>query len=443
MIKRVLILKNGVPLINRNYEPGGEQDQGATLGQYQGIVDTVSNKAMIGQPAEEVIDGKKITYSLSPNLIYIISSDLSDTGVLEIFIPELSTLFSAVFPDDYISTWTGEDASVFKGFESKLDQVRSAFENRIITKPGSRRVLDTLSIMELPQRLQKTGLTILDAKIASFEEVISLTGVTPQETVANVQEILNAGFLYTTKVGNKVFYSVKSFDESQAGSAATPPTKPIAPVTTSTTTRTDAVATTPSTTPVSTEAKMRDLNKGNMPFLIKQLKKDVDKIFDAIMNRKLLLILLDPKSDKNEVLLNMLLDTFQCFAPDRELRIVNFATDFVHPRDADIIRVDRDLLQFYSNEIVLDMDHKKISNGESSIYLADIIKDMSKLKHNECVSLLINRTTLIDKLAQDWAKIKKLNLPTEDFISGVRAKHNPAIIQIMSKLAENVYMGNG
>jgi hypothetical protein len=65
---------------------------------------------------------------------------------------------------------------------------------------------------------------------------------------------------------------------------------------------------------------------------------------------------------------------------------------------------------------------------------------MSKLKHNECVSLLVNRITLIEKLAQDWAKIKKLNLPTEDFISGIRSKHNPAIIQIMSKVAENAFM---
>ncbi|MHA1365592.1 MAG: hypothetical protein ACTSXA_04430 [Candidatus Heimdallarchaeota archaeon] len=439
MIKRVLILKNGVPLINRNYEPGVEQDQGASLGEYQSIVDSISNKAMVGQPDEEVIDGKKITYNSTTNLLYIISTDLSDAGVLEIFIPELANLFSAVFPEDYISTWQGDDVSVFKGFESKLDQIRSAYENRIITKPGSRRVLDTLSIMELPQRLQKTGLTIHDAKIASFEEVIQLTGVTPQETVANIQEILNAGFLYTTKVGNKVFYSVKSFGETHA--AATPPAQPTPPVTTSTTTRTDTpTATTTATAHVGSEAKMRDMNKGNMPFLTKQLKKDLDKVFDSILNRKLLLVLLDPKSDKNEVLLNMLLDTFQCFAPERELRIVNFANDFVHPRDADIIRVDRDLLQFYSNEIVLDMDNKKISNGESSIYLADIIKDLTKLKHNECVSLLVNRITLIDKLAQDWAKIKKLNLPTEDFISGVRAKHNPAIIQIMSKVAENVYM---
>jgi len=437
MIKRVLILKNGVPLINRNYEPGGERDLGTSLGEYQGIVDTISNKAMIGKAAEEVIDNNKVTYNLTSNLLYIISSDLSDAGVLEIFIPELSTLFSAVFPDDFISTWQGDDVSVFKGFESKLDQIRSAFENRIITKPGSRRALDTLSIMELPQRLQKTGLTILDAKIASFEDVISLTSVTPQETVANIQEILNAGFLYTTKVGNKVFYSVKSFGESPT--SATPSAQPTPPVTTSTTTRTDGTPTTTSAQ-VESETKMRDINKGNMPFFIKQLKKDVDKIFDAIMNRKLLLVLLDPESDKNQVLLNMLFDTFQCFAPERELRIINYASDFIHPRDADIIRVDRDLLQFYSNEITLDMDHKKISNGESSVYLADIIKDMSKLKHNECVSLLINRTTLVEKLAQDWAKIKKLNLPTEDFISNIRAKHNPAIIQIMSKVAENVYL---
>ncbi|MHA1156781.1 MAG: hypothetical protein ACTSQK_11805, partial [Candidatus Heimdallarchaeota archaeon] len=87
----------------------------------------------------------------------------------------------------------------------------------------------------------------------------------------------------------------------------------------------------------------RDTDKGNMPFLLKQVKKGMDKIFDAIISRKLLLILLDPETDKNQVLLNMLLDTLQCFAPERELRIVSLATDFVHPRDADIIRINRDL----------------------------------------------------------------------------------------------------
>ncbi|MHA1557430.1 MAG: hypothetical protein ACTSPM_10915, partial [Candidatus Heimdallarchaeota archaeon] len=150
--------------------------------------------------------------------------------------------------------------------------------------------------------------------------------------------------------------------------------------------------------------------------------------------------LLDPETDKNQVLLNMLLDTLQCFAPDRELRIVSFATDFVHPRDADIIRINRDLMQFYANEVILDMDNKKVIQGESSVYLNDIIHTMSKQKHSQCVSLLVNRVSLIEKIAQDWAKIKKLNLPSDDFVNTIRAKHTPAMLEIMERVASHVYM---
>ncbi len=428
------MLKNNIPLINRNYEPEGTDSSGS-LGTFQAIVDNVSSKALPGLKNEEHINNYKVVYQLDESVLFLVGADANEVGLQEIFLDELKSLFYAVFPKDFISNWPGDDTSVFKGFDAKLDQLRSAFENRIMTKPGSRRVLDTLSVMELPQRLQKTAYAILDAKIASFEQVIQLTNVTPQEAVANIQEILNAGFLYTTKIGSRVYYSIKSFGEAQP--IETVPS--IAP-TTETIPRETVQPTTATEMPSDLEVKKRDINRGNVPFLMKQFKKDLDKIFDAIISRKTTLLLLDPETDKNEVLLNMVLDTLQCFAPERELRIINFTNDFIHPREADIIRIDRDLQKFYSNELTVDIDNKRITNGDNSLYLADIIKEMSKMKHSECVSLLLNRVALIEKLAQDWAKIKKLNLPTEDFITNVRNKHNPAIIQVMDKVAANIYM---
>jgi len=437
LIKRVLIIKNNHPLVYRNYEPGAEPSPGNSFGDYQSIVESITSKAIHGQQREEISGNNKLVYELDESILFLVSTDTNEAGVIEILIPELKNLFFAVFPKDYVLGWSGDDTSVFKGFDSKLDQLRSAFENRIMTKPGSRRIIDTLSVMELPQRLQKTALKILDAKIASFEDIIETTSVSPQEAVANIQEILNAGFLYTTKVGNKVFYSVKSFGD--AAPATTAPS--IAPSVTPTAPSEPVQATTVSETPLGVEVTKRDVNKGNMPFLMKQFKKDLDKVFNTILNKKLLLVILDPETDKNQVLLNMILDTFQCFVPERELRIVNFANDFIHPRDADVIRIDKNLLQFYSNETLLDMDSKKIINGDNSIYLADIVKEMVKLKHHsECVSLLINRVALVEKLAQDWAKIKKLNLPSEDFITNVRTKHNPAIIEVMDNVAVNIFM---
>jgi len=449
LIKRVLILKNNLPLINKNYEPGHTPIQGNSLGDFQSIIDTISKKVVLGQQNEELIGDLKLTYKQVGTALFVVSSNPNEEGILEILLPELETLFFAVFPQDYIESWQGDDVSVFKGFEAKLDQLRSAFENRIMTKSGSRRGLDTLSVMELPQRLQKTALSILDNKIASFEEVIAMTESSAQQAVANIQEILNAGFLYTTKMGNKVYYSVKSFSDAPAAAtpSASPTTEPAAvstPVETTVQTPTPTPQVQPST-PVTqrapgVEVTKRNTDKGNMPFLLKQIKKGMDQVFDAIVSRKLLLIILDPASDKNQVLLNMLLDTIQCFAPERELRIVNYTTDFIHPRDADIIRINRELLQYYSNEVVLDMDKKKVIQGKSSIYMNDIIQKMTKQKHSECVSLLVHRVSLIEKIALDWAKIKKLDLPSDDFVNTIRAKHTPAMLEIMERVASHVYM---
>ena len=38
MIKRVIVLKNNIPLINRNYEPEGTDSPGS-LGAFQAIID--------------------------------------------------------------------------------------------------------------------------------------------------------------------------------------------------------------------------------------------------------------------------------------------------------------------------------------------------------------------------------------------------------------------
>jgi len=436
VIKRIIILKDKKPLINRNYESISKPGEG--LGSFQTIVDNLIAKVLPGQRIEEISGEHKLAYELDKSILFLVAADKNEVALLEIFLPELKNLFYAVFPRDYVLGWEGEDTSIFKGFEAKLDQLRSAFENRIMTKAGSRRVLDTLSVMELPQRLQKTAYAILDKKIASFEEIISLTNVSPQEAVANIQEILNAGFLYTTKVGNKVYYSVKAFGEAKPISTAAPS----APLAASITTPATKTAETSTLQPEQRKslAIKRDIHKGNMPFFIKQFKKDLDKVFNAIINRKPVLVIINPETDKNQVLLNMVLDTLQCFAPERELRIINYAKEFIHPREADIIRIESNLTQYYTNEVILDLDHKKILHGENAVYLADLIKEMTKMKHDECVSLLLNRVTLIEKLAKDWAKIKKLNLPPEEFITNVRAKYNPAIIQVMDNVAENVFM---
>ena len=65
MIKRVLILKDKFPLVNKSYEPGQQPAAGNDLGEYQPIIDSISQKAIIGQQIEEVIGNQKLTYKKS------------------------------------------------------------------------------------------------------------------------------------------------------------------------------------------------------------------------------------------------------------------------------------------------------------------------------------------------------------------------------------------
>ncbi|MBD3191327.1 MAG: hypothetical protein GF308_11820 [Candidatus Heimdallarchaeota archaeon] len=437
MIKRIWILINGQPIIQKNYVPEGD----LVLENFGVIAKSLADEAVPGQLKEEMRGETKLTYAIEASAFFIIASDTQEAGVLEIFLPELIELFFAVFGKEFVENWDGGDISVFKGFGAKIDQLRSSFANRIMTKAGTRRTLDTFSVMELPQRLQNIAYIILDAKTISFKEILAQTNISPEQAVKNIQEILNAGFLYTTKMGNRVFYSVEALsptiEEARVVTAGSPEKSAVeAPPVTSE----ELQAVSDTTQPAGLKTEKRDINKGNMPFLIRQIKRDLDRVFDTIINRKALILIINPESDKQNVLLNMMLDTLQCFAPERELKIIDYTEEFIHPQDADIIRINRSLQDYYSNETILDMDNKRVINGISSPYLADLIKTMSNMKHSECVSLLINRIALIEKLAQDWAKIKKLNLPQEDFLVNVRSKHGSEMAAIMDRVAENVYM---
>lgn len=437
MIKRIWILIDSQPIIQKNYVLEGDM----VLENFEVIAKSLAEEAVPGQLKEEMKGETKLTYAIEESTFFIIASDTQEAGVLEILLPELIDLFFAVFGKEFVENWEGGDISVFKGFGTKVDQIRSSFANRIMTKAGTRRTLDTFSVMELPQRLQKIAYIILDEKTISFKEILEKTEISPEQAVKNIQEILNAGFLYTTKMGNRVFYSVEALS----------PTVEEARVISASTTE-KSVAEPPSTTaeelqivsdtaqPAGLKTEKRDIDKGNMPFLMKQIKRDLDRVFDTIINRKALVLIINPESDKQNVLLNMMLDTLQCFAPERELKIIDYTEEFIHPQDADIIRINRSLKDYYSNETILDMDNKKVINGISSAYLANLIKTMGNMKHSECVSLLINRVALIEKLAQDWAKIKKLNLPQEDFLVNVRSKHGAEMVSIMERVAENVFM---
>jgi hypothetical protein len=445
MIKKAAILKGEVPLVYQDYV--GKQNSRISenpLGGFEPLAKSIVAKVNEGQVSEELIDDQKVAYSKKADVTFIVVTDPNEVGVLEVFLPELIDLFFGVFPEDYIQSWDGEDTSVFTGFQSRMGQLRSSFSNKIMTKPGSRRILDETGLHELPQRIQQSARIILNEQTIPFHEILQRVDKKPEDIVKDIQGILNAGFLYTTKIGDKVYYSIKPFPKMTEGESVRTTESPSAKVTTTEETTTSVEPVTTATTPKEEipgmTTKKRNMDKGNMPFLIKQVKNGLDKVFNAILNHHLLLLIIDPESDKQQVLLNMILDTLQCFAPERELRIITYTDSFIHPEEADIIRIKRSLTKFYSNETTLDMDNKKVNNGESSDYLASLIDQMRNMKHSECISLLLNRIALIKKIAQDWAKIQKLDLPSKDFLTNIRSKHSPAIVEVIRRVAENVYL---
>ena len=64
---------------------------------------------------------------------------------------------------------------------------------------------------------------------------------------------------------------------------------------------------------------------------------------------------------------------------------------FVHTRDYDIIGIASNLRDYYETEIILDIDAKRVSNGEECDYCRKVLKGLEKMNETKAANELKDR----------------------------------------------------
>lgn len=112
-----------------------------------------------------------------------------------------------------IEDWGKGRISMFKGFAQTLDDILGTKEEEDRIEADRERdpedlVLDSLTIVYLPPRLQKTALGILTLRSGTAEEVAEETERSVEEEVDNLAELQSQGYIHrrTNSSGEKIYY---------------------------------------------------------------------------------------------------------------------------------------------------------------------------------------------------------------------------------------------
>ena len=90
-------------------------------------------------------------------------------------------------------------------------------------------------------------------------------------------------------------------------------------------------------------------------------------------------------------LMEIAIATLKMFVHKKELRVCWFTETFVDPRDYDIIGIAPELRDYYETEVNLDIDQKKVINGEECDYCRKVLKGLDKMNEAKAANELKDR----------------------------------------------------
>ncbi|OLS23117.1 MAG: hypothetical protein HeimC3_26670 [Candidatus Heimdallarchaeota archaeon LC_3] len=146
-----------------------------------------------------------VTFQVSRNL----------TNEKEAFLDIIGYKFFAKYGNT-LSPFEG-NITIYKGFTPILDNILGVItseEGR--TKQNIKirgiidddKVLDSLTIIELPRTLQKTALDLLTVKQATPEELASGSDCSVEEVEHNLENLLNQGYIMCKTIGSRKLYYI-------------------------------------------------------------------------------------------------------------------------------------------------------------------------------------------------------------------------------------------
>ncbi len=500
-----------------------------------------------------IIEGTKYYYHSNHEVLFVVGTDLEETSIPSVFIPELEEAFFSIFPPNVAFIFDGKDISQFRVFDKDLIELVKAFDQRKIEAQGQRMSLDAFDVLNLPTELQMVALVLVKMQVVTPDMVTQVTGLAPDEVERQLRDIYQRGYLYITKISEKSYFSIKPFESDEtsriisrrtdtqpeapdqiaaAASARESSMPPITEVTAPTVPQeereleaptTESPSTAPPTVdysdlraessfsiptptdetsdidisiapkldeaiesmdepkketrgiklkedPVAVEidkthrqtiiipkggnlpqnslrrekgfitGKIRIPNERNRdPFLLNTLfKRDLENLFEALFMGNFVVITGENISPFEDEYIDNLLDTINLLTPHRDLICVKNPT-FIHPKDADVVVVPKDLLKYYSWATVIDIDQNRIIGGSSSEFTKNLIKKLKKIiDPKEFMKEITNSASVLLKVARDINTLKIEGRSPDQYLNEVKKAFGIAALDAGLTLSEKL-----
>ncbi len=189
-----------------------------------------------------------------------------------------------------------------------------------------------------------------------------------------------------------------------------------------------------------TSGKIRIPNERNRdPFLLNTLfKRDIENVFEALFMGDFIVVTSENPSLFEDEGIDKLIDTINLITPHRNLICVKNES-FVHPKDADVVVVPKNLLKYYSWATIIDMDQNRIIGGSSSEFTKNLVKKLKKIiSPKEFLKEITNLASILLKVARDINTLKIEGRSPDQYLNEVKKAFGVAALDAGLTLSEKL-----
>ncbi|NHK30135.1 MAG: hypothetical protein FK730_02200 [Asgard group archaeon] len=538
MIHFVWIIVKDTPIAGMRFVKMTDQEERERLEKFYGWLSGPISE-FTDKIQDIILEGTKYYYHTNNDVLFIVGTDLDETSVRTIFVPELEAYFFNHFPLEIITQFDGHEITQFQSFNPILTELVQAFDKRKIDAQGQRKDLDAFEVLNLPNELQMVALILVKMQVVTPDMVSQVTGLSTTDVEKQLREIYQKGYLYITSISNKSYFSIKPFGSDEVPKIQIKPQKrPLAKEeigidkskekisateqlsqipseaslpdsdTLQTTEKADDFKTTlmpqpdlassdvvSDTTikpklekakeiPTRREAKeiklkidpiAQEIDKsyrmnivipksGNIPqnslrrektfissriklpndrnkdpFLLNSLfRKDLENIFEALFMGDMIVVTSNQQTIFEDDLVDNLLEIMELLTPHRELKILK-SNIFVHPKDADIVVIPKDLMKYYSWATIIDLDVSRIIGGSASEYTKNLTKKLRRISEpKELLREVTNAASVLLKIGRDINTLKIEGRSPDIYLNEVKKTFGVAALDAGLALSERL-----
>jgi hypothetical protein len=188
---------------------------------------------------------------------------------------------------------------------------------------------------------------------------------------------------------------------------------------------------------------------GSVSFFLSQVLKNADRVLGAIYRNKPVFVTGD------QVLVDLLVHSMDLLVPILNLRKIGYTESIVDPSYADIIGISKTLVKNYPKEVLIEIEKKRVKNGETCDYSKNLVKILRKNPENtteilnaftkellEVVGLLVDAFSYTEEeLNQKIDEIKKkYDMALVELAAEIGAQRNPLIREILIDRVQDKFM---